>query len=112
MKHLSSSLLKGRLLALPCNIILCWKGLLRTNTLAYYENPSITAVKSSIVQALESAELIGAILPCVALLNASLLSVVLLNVGAPYNSLFQRDGNKKNDNISFLHFSLLAIPIS
>jgi hypothetical protein len=28
-----------------------WKGLPGTNTLAYYENPSITAVKSFIVQA-------------------------------------------------------------
>jgi hypothetical protein len=87
VKHLSSSLLKGWLLALPSNIRL---GLPRTNILAYYENPSITAVKSFRVQALESAELIGVILPCVALLNASLLSVVLLNVGAPHNSLFQR----------------------
>jgi len=28
-----------------------WKGLPGTNTLAYYENPEITAVKSSIEQA-------------------------------------------------------------
>ncbi len=39
MKHLSSSLLKGRLLTLPINIRLGWKGLPGTNTLAYFENP-------------------------------------------------------------------------
>ncbi len=49
--------LKGALLiwspALPANIRLGWKGLSGTNTLAYYENPYITAVKSFIVQAPE-----------------------------------------------------------
>ena len=44
---------KGRLLTLLSNIRLGWKGLPRTNTLAYYENPLITAVKSFIVQAPE-----------------------------------------------------------
>jgi hypothetical protein len=39
-------------LSLLANIILGWKGLPRTNTQAYYENPLITAVKSFIVQAL------------------------------------------------------------
>jgi hypothetical protein len=38
-------------LALPANIRLGWKGLPGTNTLAYYKNPLITAVKSFIVQA-------------------------------------------------------------
>jgi hypothetical protein len=38
-------------LALPTNIRLDWKGLPRTNTLAYYENPEIAAVKSFIAQA-------------------------------------------------------------
>ncbi len=37
--------------ALPANIRLGWKGLPGTNTLAFYENLSITAVKSFIVQA-------------------------------------------------------------
>jgi hypothetical protein len=37
--------------ALPTNIRLGWKGLQGTNTLAYCENLSITAVKSFIVQA-------------------------------------------------------------
>jgi hypothetical protein len=40
--------LKGRLLALPENIRLGWKGLSGTKTLACYENQSITAVKSLI----------------------------------------------------------------
>ncbi len=38
----------GRPLALPTNIWLSWTGLLGTNTLTYFENPSITAVKSFI----------------------------------------------------------------
>jgi hypothetical protein len=38
-------------LALPANIRLGWKGLPETNTLAYYNNPLITDVKSFIVQA-------------------------------------------------------------
>jgi hypothetical protein len=41
----------GKTLALPANIRLGWKGLPRTNTLAYYENLQITPVKSFIVQA-------------------------------------------------------------
>ncbi len=39
--------------ALPAHIRLSWRGLPLTNTLAYYENPLITAVKSFIVQAPE-----------------------------------------------------------
>ena len=38
-------------LALPANIILGWKGLPESNTLAYYENPKIKAIKSFILQA-------------------------------------------------------------
>ncbi len=38
VKHLSGARLKGRLLASPRNIRLGWKGLPRTNTLAYYES--------------------------------------------------------------------------
>ncbi len=38
-EHLSGALLEGRPLALPKNIILGWKSLPGTNTLAYYENP-------------------------------------------------------------------------
>ena len=45
MKQLSGTPLKGRLPALPTNIKLGCKGLPGTNTLAYYENPFITAVK-------------------------------------------------------------------
>jgi hypothetical protein len=41
----------GRPHALPANIRPGWRGLPGTNTLAYYENPSITAVKFFIVQA-------------------------------------------------------------
>jgi hypothetical protein len=37
-EHIKGSSLKGRLLALPTNIRLGWKGLPGTNTLAYYEN--------------------------------------------------------------------------
>jgi hypothetical protein len=36
VERLSSTPLKGRLLALPTNIRLRWKVLIRTNTLAYY----------------------------------------------------------------------------
>ncbi len=50
MKHLSGSAEKGWLLASPTNIRLGWKNLPETNTLAYYENLSITAAKSFIVQ--------------------------------------------------------------
>ncbi len=39
VKHLSGTLLEGRLLVLPTNVRLDWKGLLGANTLAYYENP-------------------------------------------------------------------------
>jgi hypothetical protein len=41
----------GEALFLPTNIRLGWKSLPRTNILGYYENPSITAVKSFIVEA-------------------------------------------------------------
>ncbi len=51
MKHILGAPLYGRLLASPTNIRLGWKGLSETNTLAYYENPEITAVKCFIVQA-------------------------------------------------------------
>ncbi len=50
LKDASVGLL-GYALALPANIKLSWKGLPGTNTLAYYENPQITTVKSFIVQA-------------------------------------------------------------
>jgi hypothetical protein len=43
---------QGRPLALPTNIRLGWTGLPGRNTLAYYENLKITAVKSLIVKAL------------------------------------------------------------
>jgi hypothetical protein len=46
VKHLSGAPLYGRPLALPTNNRLGWKGLPRTNTLAYCENQSNTAVKS------------------------------------------------------------------
>ncbi len=42
----------GEALAIPANTRLGWKGLPGTDTLAYYENLLITAVKSFIVQAL------------------------------------------------------------
>jgi hypothetical protein len=45
VKHISGAALKGRPLELPKNIRLGWKGLLETNTQAYYENPKITTVK-------------------------------------------------------------------
>ncbi len=43
----------GRLLALPANIILGWKGwgVTNTNTLAYFDTAKITAVKSFMIQA-------------------------------------------------------------
>ena len=41
----SGAPLMGRPLALPAHIRLGWRCLPRTNTLAYYKNPSITAVK-------------------------------------------------------------------
>jgi hypothetical protein len=41
----------GYALALPAHIGLGWKGLPETNTLAYYDNQIITAVKKFIVQA-------------------------------------------------------------
>ncbi len=50
VEHLKCSSLR-KALALPANIRLGWKGLPGTNTLAYYENPQITTVKSFIVQA-------------------------------------------------------------
>jgi hypothetical protein len=48
VKHLSGVQPEGRLLASPTNIRLGWKGLLETNTLAYYKNPQIIAIKSFI----------------------------------------------------------------
>ncbi len=53
LKQLSGVPLQCRLLASPTKIRLGWKGLPRSNTLAYYENPLITTVKSFIVQAPE-----------------------------------------------------------
>jgi hypothetical protein len=43
---------RGRLLASPLNIRLGWKDLSGANSVAYYENPKITAVKSFIGLAL------------------------------------------------------------
>ncbi len=51
VKHLSDAPLKGRLLALPTNIRLGWKGLPGTNILAYYEKSQLTAVKSFVTLA-------------------------------------------------------------
>jgi hypothetical protein len=39
LTSLISGVLKGSLLASPTDIRLNWKGLPKTNTLAYYENP-------------------------------------------------------------------------
>jgi hypothetical protein len=50
VEHLIGASL-GKAPALPANIRLGWKGLPGTNTLAYYENPYITAVRSFTVQA-------------------------------------------------------------
>ncbi len=52
MKHLSGAPLNGKLLALPTNIRLDWKGLPFANAIAYYENSLLTAVKSFITLAL------------------------------------------------------------
>jgi len=51
VKQLSGAPLEGRLLALPANIRLDWRGLPGTYTLAYYKNTQITTVKSFKVQA-------------------------------------------------------------
>ncbi len=51
VKYLSGAPFKGWLLVSPTNTRLGWKGLPGTNTLAYYNNPLITIVKSYIVQA-------------------------------------------------------------
>jgi hypothetical protein len=48
--HLKGASL-GPAQASPANIRLGWRGLPGTNTLAYYENPEIMAVKSFILQA-------------------------------------------------------------
>ncbi len=50
-KHLSGAPLKGWLLALPTNNRLGWKDLPEANTLPYYENSKLTAVKSFITLA-------------------------------------------------------------
>jgi hypothetical protein len=50
VEHLKGALL-GQAQALPANIRIGLKGLPGTNTLAYYENLLITAVKSLIVHA-------------------------------------------------------------
>jgi hypothetical protein len=44
LKHLSDAQLLGRLLVLPTNITLGWKGLLGTNAVAYYEFKKLTGV--------------------------------------------------------------------
>jgi hypothetical protein len=51
VKHLRGAPPWGRLLASPTNIRRSWRGLPEANTLAYYENKQITAVKGFIVQA-------------------------------------------------------------
>ncbi len=48
VRHISGDPLYDRLLALPTNIRLGWKGLPGTNTLAYYENSEILAVEGLI----------------------------------------------------------------
>jgi hypothetical protein len=48
VKHLSSAAVYYRLLVLQTDIRIGWKGLPRTNTIAYYEYSQITAVKSLI----------------------------------------------------------------
>jgi hypothetical protein len=58
LPSLSGALLKGRLLALPANIGLGWKGLPGTNALAYYKKLELTAVKSFITLAQEYSVLI------------------------------------------------------
>ncbi len=50
LEHLLGLVSIGRLLTLPGNIRLGWKWLTVTNTLAYFDTVSITAVKSFIVQ--------------------------------------------------------------
>ncbi len=50
MGHQKGALL-GQTPALPTNIRLGWKGLSGTNTLAYYEKPKITCIKSFIILA-------------------------------------------------------------
>ncbi len=51
MKDLSVASPWGRFLASPINIRLSWKGLPRTNTLAYFEKSLLIAVKSFITLA-------------------------------------------------------------
>jgi hypothetical protein len=53
MRHLSVASFYGKLLALHTNIRKGWKGLPRTNTLAYYENLEIEEEKSFITLAPE-----------------------------------------------------------
>jgi hypothetical protein len=48
VEHVIDAPLYGRLLALPTNIRLGWKGLTGTKTLAYYEHLQITDEKSFI----------------------------------------------------------------
>jgi hypothetical protein len=51
VKCLSGAHLQGRLLALPTNSRLGWKGLTLSNALTYYEKASLMAVKSFITLA-------------------------------------------------------------
>jgi hypothetical protein len=53
--NLKGDSLKTRLLALPTNIRLGWEGLPGTNTLAYYENFQVGAVKSFVALGLGAA---------------------------------------------------------
>jgi hypothetical protein len=53
VRHLSGAPLNGRLLALPTNTKLGWKGFPETNTLAYYGNKKIAAVISFMIEAQE-----------------------------------------------------------
>ncbi len=51
MEHLTELHSNSRLLALPANIRLEWKGMAVVNTLAYYVTATIMTVKSFIVMA-------------------------------------------------------------
>jgi hypothetical protein len=62
VKCLSGDPLLGGLLTSPINIRIGWKDLPGTNTLAYYKNPEIVAVKSCIVQALDDSR--GVVYDC------------------------------------------------
>ncbi len=46
MEHLKEAPLLGKLLTIPTNVRLVWKGLTETNALAYYEHSYVTDAKS------------------------------------------------------------------